>query len=313
MLSALDGFLTAREIWQVPLAASLVAGALLGALGVYVVLRRTVFVSAALTQLSTLGMVVALLVEERLHIETEHADEQLAVAVAFSVVGALVLGAWRSRRLPAEASVGAGWVVASALVVLGTSRLVHASHDLAGMVFGNAVAVTDWELATIVGVFLLAAALHLLFEKELVFSSFDPETARASGVRVGLWDTCSSRASAWPFPQRPGCSGPCRSSRSSPCRPWGPSSRACGSAPPSPWPAPRGPRRPPGATSSPGSRRRPRVPRWWSRRPCSPSPVSWCAPSGADAGPPGAARGEFGERGLTGGGDASRNALPPRL
>lgn len=189
MLSALDGFLAAREIWQVPLAASLVAGALLGALGVYVVLRRTVFVSAALTQLSTLGMVAALLVEERLHIETEHAGEQIAVAVAFSVAGALVLGAWRSRRLPAEASVGAGWVVASALVVLGTSRLVHASHDLAGMVFGNAVAVTGWELAVIVGVFLAAAALNLLFEKELVFSSFDPETARASGVRVGLWDT----------------------------------------------------------------------------------------------------------------------------
>lgn len=189
MLSALDGFLAAREIWLVPLAASLVAGALLGALGVYVVLRRTVFVSAALTQLSTLGMVAALLVEERLHIDTEHAWKQMAVAVLFSVAGALVLGAWRSRRLPAEASVGAGWVVASALVVLGTSRLVHASHDLAGMVFGNAVAVAGWELAVIVGVFLVAAALHLLFEKELVFSSFDPETARASGLRVGLWDT----------------------------------------------------------------------------------------------------------------------------
>lgn len=189
MLSALDGFLAAREIWQVPLAASLVAGALLGALGVYVVLRRTVFVSAALTQLSTLGMVAALLVEERLHIDTEHAWKQMAVAVLFSVAGALVLGAWRSRRLPAEASVGAGWVVASALVVLGTSRLVHASHDLAGMVFGNAVSVTDGELATLVGVFGVAAALHLLFEKELVFSSFDPESARAYGVRVGLWDT----------------------------------------------------------------------------------------------------------------------------
>ena len=53
-------------------------GALLGALGVYVVLRRTVFVSAALTQLSTLGLVATLLVEERFHIETEHASEQLA-------------------------------------------------------------------------------------------------------------------------------------------------------------------------------------------------------------------------------------------
>jgi zinc transport system permease protein len=188
-VSALEGFLAAREIWQVPLAASVVAGALLGSLGVYVVLRRTVFVSAALTQLSTLGLVATLLVEEKIHIETEHAGEQLAVAIAFSVAGALILGAWRSRRLPAEASVGAGWVVASGLVVLGSSRLVHASHDLSGLVFGNAVAVTEWELAVLAVVFVAAATIHLLFEKELVFSSFDPETARALGVRVGLWDT----------------------------------------------------------------------------------------------------------------------------
>jgi zinc transport system permease protein len=188
-VSPLQGFLEAREIWLVPLAASVVAGALLGALGVYVVLRRTVFVSAALTQLSTLGMVVALLVEERIHIESEHPSEQLAVAVAFSIAGALILGAWRSRRLPAEASVGAGWVVASALVVLGTSRLVHAAHDLSGMVFGNAVAVSATELGVLAAVFVVALVVHVLFEKELVFSSFDPETARALGVRVGLWDT----------------------------------------------------------------------------------------------------------------------------
>ena len=100
-MSPWQSFLEAREIWQVPLTASVIAGALLGALGVYVVLRRTVFVSAALTQLSTLGLVAALLVEERIHIETEQSGVQLAVAIAVSVAGALVLGAIRFRRLPA--------------------------------------------------------------------------------------------------------------------------------------------------------------------------------------------------------------------
>jgi zinc transport system permease protein len=164
-------FLSAREIWEVPLTASIVAGALLGALGVYVVLRRTVFVSAALTQLSTVGLVLALLVEERLRIEAEHATAQLVVAIAFSVAGALILGAFRSRRLPAEAAVGGVWVAASALVVLGVSRLlVHEAHDLGGIVFGN------------------CAVLHTLFAKELAFVSFDAETARALGMNVTLWD-----------------------------------------------------------------------------------------------------------------------------
>ncbi len=187
-MTSLHDFLAAREIWEVPLAASVVAGALLGFLGVYVVLRRTVFVSAALTQLSTLGLVATLLVEERVHIETEHAIEQLAVAMVFSVVGALLLGAFRARRLPAEASVGAAWVAASALVVLGSSRLVHAAHDLGGMVFGNAVAVAASELAMLAVVAALCTAVHAAFAKELAFTSFDPETARALGMRVPLWD-----------------------------------------------------------------------------------------------------------------------------
>ncbi len=187
-MTSLAGFLEAREIWEIPLAASIVSGALLGALGVYVVLRRTVFVSAALTQLSTLGLVATLLVEEALHVEAEHLSEQLAVAMAFSVVGALLLGAFRPRRVPAEATVGAAWVVASALVVLGASRLVHAAHDLGGIVFGNAVAVPVADLVAIAVVAAVATGVHLLFAKELAFASFDPETAGALGLRVRLWD-----------------------------------------------------------------------------------------------------------------------------
>lgn len=187
-MSGLEEFLAAREIWEVPLVASLVSGALLGALGVYVVLRRTVFVSAALTQVSTLGLVATLLVEERLHIESEHPSEQLVVAMIFSALGALALGAFRPRRLPAEATVGATWIVSSALVVLGASQLVHAQHDLGGLVFGNAVAVPFSDLAVIAVVAGLATAVHQLFAKELAFVSFDPETAQALGMRVRLWD-----------------------------------------------------------------------------------------------------------------------------
>ncbi|HET6437751.1 MAG TPA: metal ABC transporter permease [Anaeromyxobacter sp.] len=188
-MNGFNEFVSAREIWQVPLTASILAGALLGALGVFVVLRRTVFVSAALTQLSTVGLVLALLVHERLRIESESTSSQLVVAIAFSVAGALVLGAFRSRRLPAEAAVGGVWVAASALVVLGVSRLlVHEAHDLGGMVFGNAVAVPLPDLVVIGGVALLCLVLHALFAKELAFVSFDPETALALGMNVSFWD-----------------------------------------------------------------------------------------------------------------------------
>jgi zinc transport system permease protein len=188
-VSSLAAFLDARDIWRDPLLASVLAGALLGFLGVYVVLRRTVFVSAALTQLSTLGLIAAIVVEEQLRVEVERAGVQLGVAIAVSAVGAVLLGRLQAgRRLPAEAGVGMVWVLAGALALLGASQLVHAAHDLDSMVFGNAVAVPFGDLVALAVVAGACVLLHALFARELVFVSFDGETARAMGMKAGLWN-----------------------------------------------------------------------------------------------------------------------------
>lgn len=187
-MTALEGFFAAREIWRDPLIASVIAGGLCGFLGIYVVLRRTVFVSAALTQLSTLGLIAALLVEEQIGVEVEHGGVQLAVALLFSVAGALVLGALHAgRRLPTETGVGITYVLAGAFVILGANRLIHAAHDLNAMVFGNAVAVPFSDVVVLAVVALACAVIHAVFAKELVFVSFDAETAEALGIKTWRW------------------------------------------------------------------------------------------------------------------------------
>jgi zinc transport system permease protein len=187
-VTGLQAFLEARDIWRDPLLAAVIAGALLGFLGVYVVLRRTVFVSAALTQLSTLGLIAAIVLEERSGVEVERAGVQLAVATLFSVAGALWLGRGQlGPRLPAEAGVGMAYALAGALTLIGASSFVHAAHDLDAMVFGNAVAVPTGDLLVLAAVAAACAAVHRLFAKELVFVSFDAETARAMGIAAGRW------------------------------------------------------------------------------------------------------------------------------
>lgn len=187
-MSAFSDFWAAHLIWRDPLIASVISGALLGFLGVYVVLRRVVFVSAALTQLSTLGIIVALLAEERLGVEVEHTSVQLGIALLFSSGGALLLGTLGSgRRLPAEAGVGMSYVLAGALVILGANRLVHVAHDLNSIIFGNAVAVPVEDVFILAGVALLVGVVHTVFQKEVVFASFDRETAEAMGVNARLW------------------------------------------------------------------------------------------------------------------------------
>ena len=189
-MNALTDFWAAQLIWRDPLVASVIGGALLGFLGVYVVLRRVVFVSAALTQLSTLGIIVALLAEERLQVEIEHAGVQLLVALVFSAGGALLLATLGGgRRLPAEAGVGMAYVLAGALVILGANKLVHVAHDLNSMIFGNAVAVPFQDVIILAVVTAIVGVIHTVYRKEIVFTSFDRETAEAMGVNARAWSS----------------------------------------------------------------------------------------------------------------------------
>ena len=132
---------------------------------------------------------MSLLVLEAFDLETEHQEVQLVVAWIFSVGGGLVLGTLGlgGRRLPTEAGVGMAYVLAGAAVILGANQLVHVAHDLNTMVFGNAVAVPFQDVVILLAVTGVVVLLHTLFRKEIVFSSFDRETAEAMGVEVGLW------------------------------------------------------------------------------------------------------------------------------
>ena len=80
------------------------------------------------------------------------------------------------------------YVLAGALTLIGASRFVHAAHDLDAMVFGNAVAVPTGDLLVLAAVAAACAAIHAFFAKELVFVSFDAETARAMGLAAGRWN-----------------------------------------------------------------------------------------------------------------------------
>ena len=58
----MSGFLefwSGRDLWLEPMIAGVLAGAVLGYIGVFVVLKRMVFVSAALSELSGVGVAFA--------------------------------------------------------------------------------------------------------------------------------------------------------------------------------------------------------------------------------------------------------------
>jgi zinc transport system permease protein len=192
-VSGFAEFWAGRELWREPLLAGVLASALLSYLGVFVVLRRMVFVSAALSEISGVGVATAFYVGSVAGIDphTHGAIPLLLEPVWFSLVFACAAAALFSlrpghRKLAAETIVGLGYIVASALVlaILNSPRIAQEAHAVGDILFGNAVTVPRAQILALAAAGAAAIVTHALFFKELLFVSYDPETAMVQGVSV---------------------------------------------------------------------------------------------------------------------------------
>ncbi len=151
------------------LIASLIVGAACAYMGVHVVLRRIVFVGAALSQISGAGVGLALCAGLNPYI----------VSLALRST---------SRRTTQESLIGVGYALASALAVLLVAKCAQAEAHVLEVLSGDVLTVTGrqvWLMGAVAGA---AIVLHSLFHKQLLFSAFDAEAAKASGIRSGWWD-----------------------------------------------------------------------------------------------------------------------------
>lgn len=165
---------------------ALVIGLACSVLGVWVVLRRIVFVGAALAQLSSAGIALALwaggvsLLAPVLHHPT-------AVPLVVTLLGAAAFGLGGSRRrVSSEASIGVAYAVAAALGILLIAKAATGeAHDI--FLQGNILGITRRDTLVLLAVSVPVLALHGALFKEFLFVSFDPETARTVGYRVQWW------------------------------------------------------------------------------------------------------------------------------
>ena len=165
---------------QYALAVGVLGGGMLAFLGVFVHLRRIVFLGAALPQVVALGIAVAVFVSL----------PPLAGAVAGGALGVFVLSLLsRNDRLPRDGWIGlayaAGSSVAVVLVSLSPAPDGTVLRFFTGDVLGTGRMDVLYTIAVLVPV---AIIFFLFFWKRFVMCGFDPSTARALGIRVNLWD-----------------------------------------------------------------------------------------------------------------------------
>ncbi|MHB1456019.1 MAG: metal ABC transporter permease [Armatimonadota bacterium] len=164
---------------QTALLASLIVGVVCAFFGVYVVLRRVVFVGAALAQVSSAGVGLALLT----------GTNPVVLSIVFTIGGVAAFSVKSNdRRTTQESYIGIGYAVASALAVLFVAKSAQGEGHMLDVLSGNILTVTMRQIWWMAGVGVLAILLHNVFNKQFLFSAFDRETAQASGVRSSWWD-----------------------------------------------------------------------------------------------------------------------------
>ena len=168
-----------------PFVASMLLVAILGYLGLHVLLRGVIFVDLALAQIAALGTLVAFLL---------HYDPASPISFAFSL-GAALIGAaifafsrTKSRAIPQEALIGISYVVASAAGILIADRAPEGAEHIKELLAGAILWVT-WgtvlrDLAIVAGV----GIFHWLLRRRFMTVSEQPDLAAAEGWHLAWWD-----------------------------------------------------------------------------------------------------------------------------
>jgi ABC-type Mn2+/Zn2+ transport system permease subunit len=158
------------------LVAAIVVGIVCAVMGTFVVLKGIAFIGDAVSHASFPGVVIAFIVGLPIYLGGAVAAVGTALAIGFVS---------RRSRLRLDTAIGVLFAGAFAFGVLLYSTIDGYTGDLLGYLLGNILGIGLGDLiqVTILG----AAVLAIVFviRKELLYATFDPLGAAASGLPVG--------------------------------------------------------------------------------------------------------------------------------
>jgi ABC-type Mn2+/Zn2+ transport system permease subunit len=172
------------EVFALPfMQAALYAGVLLALLcsilGIHVVLQRRVFLSAAVSQVATLGMALGFYFSWH---------PTLSALLTILLVLFLLARFMHSRYALTDTLLGVLYVGAFAVSILLMSKSAQGYEELQHLLQGNLLTLSTSHLLLLTALFVSTLVLFISFHKELLFTSFDPYMAQTLGYRVRFWN-----------------------------------------------------------------------------------------------------------------------------
>lgn len=193
-------FIESWDLFYVGYLEGWLIGVLLALIGVIVVARDQIFIGAAVSQASTVGIAIALslagLVADHAHAVTDthsdywiHSDSfQSTMAVLFSIMAALMTPrTGRVRKESHEAITGWVFLVSTSLSVLIVSHSPHGLEEIHRIHSSSIIGATVddvWRFGVLTGLTIVAIAV---LNRRLLLFAMDPTMAAAVGMHVVRW------------------------------------------------------------------------------------------------------------------------------
>jgi zinc transport system permease protein len=171
------------------LLAGLVVALICAYLGVYVVLKRIVFVGAALAEVSTVGVALSFLpIVAHLSFlrNMDHETTRpLFLALLLVLAGVVYFSQHASGGdVPREAVIGVAYGAATAFAIIFLSVSPSAEKEALDLIQGNVLTISPAAIRQLLWFAVPIAVVHLLLFKEFMLVSFDAEYARTLGYRA---------------------------------------------------------------------------------------------------------------------------------
>lgn len=186
----IESFLATWPLFHDVYEAGVLIAALLSLVGIAVVARDQIFLGAAVSQASMLGIAVGIWLGDATAAEWLSTDAMHSVVGgAFAVAGSLAIAAAAPRvRETLEGLTGWLFLVGAALSVLVVANSPHGMAEVQRLLASTIIGANAFDVALFAVLLLATIAVVALRPRSLVLVLTDPEMARASGLAAGRWE-----------------------------------------------------------------------------------------------------------------------------
>jgi ABC-type Mn2+/Zn2+ transport system permease subunit len=172
---------------------------LLSLIGVLVVARDQIFIGAAISQASTLGIALtmwAAALPSLNQVDWFHSDLFLSTtAVVFSVLAAsLTARAGEIGKESHEAITGWVFLISASMSILIVSHSPHGLEEIHRLLSSSIIGATVVDMWIFSSLTLLTAAILMFHHRKILLFALDPSMAVAVGMKIDHWNLMTS---AW--------------------------------------------------------------------------------------------------------------------